>query len=108
MSADVVEWASRSGAVVRPYPGVVADPAVWLPAPEPWVRWRAAVMAAGPEVALSHTTALAVWRLPVPEEARVHLLTGPGRRIRIPGIVGHRRTGFVVEPPAVLNRRGCR
>ena len=102
----MVEWASRSGAVVRPYAGVIADPAHWCPVPADALRWRAAALAAGPNAALSHTTALAVWRLPVPAQQAVHVLTSPGRRIRVAGIVGHRRRGFTMDAPDVVCRQG--
>ena len=106
VGVDIVEWASRSKAVLQPYPGVLADPALWASTPGPTLRWRAAVIAAGPDVALSHTTALAVWRLPVPDDETVQLLSGPGRRIRMPGIVAHRRAGFIAGPPAAVIRQG--
>jgi hypothetical protein len=99
---DAVEWASRRGQVVRPYPGVIADPRCGD------VRLPGALVAAGPESALSHTTALAVWRLPVPAADEVHVMTASNRRVRLPGLVGHRRAGFVAAPPTVVIRDGLR
>jgi hypothetical protein len=46
---------------------------------------------AGPGAALSHVSALAAWGLPASDEAGIHVVTGPERRIRVPGIVQHRR-----------------
>jgi hypothetical protein len=104
LSPEIIKWASRSGAVIRPFPGVVADPAVWQPEPPLHLRWRAALIAAGPGAALSHTTALAAWRLPVPEGVTVHVTCGSDRKVRLPGIVGHRRRGFTVPGPDVRVR----
>jgi hypothetical protein len=101
VNRGAVRWALDCNQVVQPLPGLVADPAVD-------VRLRAALMAAGPDAALSHTTALGVWRLPVPDSKLVHVMTGPGRRIRLPRIVAHRRSGFTAEPPAVVVRSGLR
>jgi hypothetical protein len=42
----------------------------------------------------------------VPEDDAVHVMTPPGRRIRAPGIVAHRRRGFIADAPAVVIRRG--
>ena len=66
---------------------------------------RAALARAGPDAALSHTSALEVWGVPVPPSPTVHVMTG-SRRVRVTGIVAHRRTGFVVEPPFAMVRRG--
>jgi hypothetical protein len=69
-------------------------------------RWRAALLHAGSCAALSHVTALEVWDLPVPKLDEVHVTTGRQRRLRVGGIVAHRRRGFVAEPPHVLVRQG--
>ncbi|HLT12099.1 MAG TPA: hypothetical protein VK028_15065 [Micromonosporaceae bacterium] len=68
LTRGTVEWAVRTGAVLRPYSGVIVDPAGWDQAE---TRWRAALVVAGPSAVLSHLTALAVWRLPVPEAGEV-------------------------------------
>ncbi len=101
-SVAVVEWASRSGQVRLAYPGVLVDPEC---GDNEDIRLRAVLACAGPGAAISHTSALAIW-LPVSAGSDIHVMTAPGRRIRVPGIVGHRRRGFVAEPPAVLTRRG--
>jgi hypothetical protein len=87
----VVEYARRTRQVAVPYPGVVVDrdrmgDAGW--------RRRAALLAAGPSAALSHVSALAVWGLPADDRAAVHVVTGPERRIRLPGVVAHRRPTY--------------
>lgn len=91
LSRHVVEYARRVHQVATPYPGVVIDPDRM---DEPGWRRRAALVAAGPGAALSHVSALAVWGLPADDRAAVHLVTGPERRIRLPGVVAHRRPAF--------------
>ncbi|MBO0868057.1 MAG: hypothetical protein J2P15_05785 [Micromonosporaceae bacterium] len=98
-SEGIVEWAARSGQVLRPHYGVVADPA------HPGARLRSALLRAGRGAALSHTTALSIWRLAQPSTP-VHVMTGQDRRIRVPGIVAHRRAGFQPEPPWAVVRDG--
>jgi len=68
-------------------------------------RWRAALLRTGPDVALSHVTALEVWGLRVPRANEVHVTTAPDRRIRVAGIVAHRRLDFAAEPPQVVVRQ---
>jgi very-short-patch-repair endonuclease len=87
----VVEYARRVRQVDVPYPGVVVDADR---SGEPSCRRRAALLAAGPAAALSHVSALAVWGLPADDRAAVHLVTGPERRVRLPGVVAHRRTKY--------------
>ncbi|MGH3739493.1 MAG: DUF559 domain-containing protein [Micromonosporaceae bacterium] len=95
----VVSYAVRAGHVVRLFPRVlVAAESV----PDPWVRRRAALCSAGPVAALSHTSALAVWGLPADDADGVHVMSGPGRRLRAVGIVAHRRVGF--GPGDVVHR----
>jgi hypothetical protein len=99
----VVQHAVRAGHVESVYAGVLLAPDV---ANSRSGRWRAALLRAGPGAALSHLTALEVWGLPVPRHDEVHVTTGRARRVRVDGIVGHRRRGFVAEPPHVLVRYG--
>jgi hypothetical protein len=68
-------------------------------------RWRAALPRAGPDTALSNLSALEVWDLPVPRRDEVHVTIARDRRLRVAGIVAHRRLGFVAEPPDVVVRR---
>jgi hypothetical protein len=101
-SDGTVEWAVRTGQLLRPYHGVLADPS------HPGGALRSALVLAGGGAALSHTTALSVWRLAVAADSSVHVMTGPDRRIRVPGIVAHRRTGFLPEPPWAVVRGNLR
>ena len=81
---SVDRWV-RDGRLLRPHPGVVALPASF----DAWrTRALAAVLAASG--ALSHTSALTVWRL-APETDPVHVAVPPGRHaLRRPGLVVHR------------------
>jgi len=119
----VVAHAVRSGQVVRPFPGALVAVEV---VGQPMALWRAALIHAGPGAALSHLTALAAWGLPasdgpasglrggdqvvrglpVGDRAAVHVMTGPGRRLRAAGLVAHRRAGFEAVPPQVMFRAG--
>jgi len=100
ISEDAVAWAQAHGCITVPYPGVIIDAAL---AGDLGLRLRAAAIHAGAGAALSHTSALAIWQL-APAGALVHVMTGPGRRMRAAGLVGHRRRGFVAEAPAVVTR----
>jgi len=97
----VLQYALRTGHLVAPFPAVLMVPELTQ---DEAARRRAALLCGGPSSALSHTSALAAWGAPVPGTGEVHLMTGPGRRIRVPGIVAHRRAGFVVAPPNVVVR----
>jgi hypothetical protein len=99
----VVQHAVRAGHVQSLYSGVLLAPDL---AHTRAGRWRAALLRAGPNAALSHITALEVWGLPVPRCREVHVMTGRERRLRVDGIVAHRRCGFLAEPPHVLIRDG--
>lgn len=103
--AHVWSYALRAGQLVPRFPGVAVEPAL---ADDPMTQRRAALTCAGAGAALSHTSALAAWGLPVAEDHEVHVTTGPGRRLRVPGIVAHRRVGFRAESPQVLVRDGLR
>lgn len=62
---------------------------------------------AGEEAALSHTTGLSAWDIPVPVEAVLHVVTDRSRRLRhARGLAVHHRQGFVCSAPAVLRRGG--
>ena len=85
----------RQRRLLRHYPGLVV-------LPERWHEWQtqamAAVLATGG--ALSHTSALSVWRL-LPQEGPIHVSVPAGRRsLRGPGLTVHR------VRPVVLDRLG--
>lgn len=101
----ILDYAVRAGHLIRPFPRVPADPSRL---DQPGTRARAALIYAGDGAALSHLTALGVWRLPGGEPGGpVHVMVGWHRRPRAArGIVVHRREGFVCEPPDVVVRDG--
>ena len=73
-----------AGRLIRPYPGVVV-------VPERMAEWRTRALAAvfGTGGVLSHTSALAVWRLAAPRDP-VHVSVSASRRaLRRPGLAVH-------------------
>ena len=81
---SVDRWV-RSGRLLRPYPGIVV-------LPEALDRWRTRALAAvlASDGVLSHTSALAVWRVG-PEADPVHVSIPSARRaLRRPGLAVHR------------------
>jgi hypothetical protein len=87
----VSAWVRRQR-LLRPFPGVVVLPERWLEWP---TRAIAAVLATGG--ALSHTSALAVWRV-LPQEGRIHVSVPADRRaLRRPGLVVHRVGALAVD-----------
>lgn len=100
----VLDHAVAAGQVMRVFPRVYVERGRHG---EPPIRRRAAVAHAGGDGALSHLSALAVWELPVPATARVHLITGSHRQLRHGGdLTVHRRAGFVAGPPHAVLRHG--
>lgn len=84
-------WVARHR-LLRPYPGVVV-------LPERAHEWDARVFAAlyATRGTLSHTTALAVWRV-VPREGEVHVSIPAGRRaVRGRGLFVHRVQRLVID-----------
>ena len=67
-------------------------------------RWMAAVLACGPEAALSHATAAALWEIGPNSNGPIHISIPAGFRPRHPGIVGHRRASFTDDD--VTRHRG--
>ncbi|HKA69975.1 MAG TPA: DUF559 domain-containing protein [Actinomycetes bacterium] len=90
-----------------PFPGVIVSVPVIADA---GVKRRAALLGVDVPAALSHTSALAVWSLldDYREAGGIHVMTALHHRIRIPGILAHRRIGFAVEPGQVAVRDGVR
>jgi hypothetical protein len=105
LPGHVLDHAVHAGHLARLLPRVYVDPARLA---EPRTRARAALAYAGPDTALSHITALGVWRLPGGHLAGpVHVLVDWHRRLRgAPGLVVHRRMDFVSEQPEVVVRSG--
>lgn len=101
----VLDHAARRGRVLRWFPQIYVDQ---TRAAELWTRLRAAVRYAGPGAALSHLTALGVWRLPGGElDGPVHVLVSTSRRPRAADrIVVHRRRGFDADGNGALRRHG--
>lgn len=101
----VLRHAVRAGHLIRLHPQVyvAADRAA-----QPPVQARAAVRYLGPDAALSHVTALGVWRLPGGDIGPpVHVLLPADRRqVRAANLVVHRRRGFTVDGPGVVVRAG--
>jgi very-short-patch-repair endonuclease len=100
-----LDHAVRSRQLARLFPGVYVDSSRIA---EPKLRARAALRYAGPTAALSHLTALGVWRLPGGAlDGPVHVLLPANRRLRgSAGVVLHRRRGFVVDSCDVVVRAG--
>jgi len=99
----VIAHAVRRGQVRTAFSGVLLSAEL---ADSRLARLRAALLRAGPDAALSHLSALEVWGLPGPRCRDIHVTTGPGRRLRVAGLVSHRREGFVAGPPQAMVRRG--
>ncbi|MEH1126095.1 DUF559 domain-containing protein [Micromonospora sp. CPCC 206061] len=100
-----LESARRAGELRRLLPGVYADTAL---ADETRTRREAALRYIDGRGALSHTTALDVWRLHESEPAEpIHVTVPVDVRLR-PGrlVVVHRRAGFKIGPPHVVAREG--
>jgi very-short-patch-repair endonuclease len=101
---DVLDQALRSGRLVRILPQTYVDPRL-AGAGEAMVD--AALAYGDGRAALSHTTALAVWQLPVPVGGPIHLVTDGRRHLRgAPGLTVHRRAQLELRPPAVVVRQG--
>ncbi|MEU9510489.1 DUF559 domain-containing protein [Micromonospora sp. NPDC048170] len=112
----VLEDASRSGRLLRLLPGVYVDAALAdgekstppLARVAPVLARRAAVAYTGGRGALSHLTALDVWKLrrQLPGEP-VHLNVPNGAGLRSgPYLVVHHRRSFAPQPPHTLMRDG--
>jgi very-short-patch-repair endonuclease len=104
VSHDVLDQALSSGRLLRPFPETYVDGRLDL---GPAVALAAAMAYADGRAALSHASALALWRLPVPSGGPIHLITDEKRHLRgAPGLRVHRREGLRLRPPAVVDRGG--
>ena len=56
--------------------------------------WLAAVLACGPDAALSHTSAAALWEIRPENGGRIEVSVPASRRVSRPGIVVHRRAAL--------------
>jgi len=101
----LIDRAVSRGHLVRVLPQVYCDPALL---DSPLGRHRAALEYAGNNAALSHTSGLPLWNLPVPAGLPVHLTTGMRRLRPACDLIVHRRRGFRAEPPMVVTRAGLR
>jgi hypothetical protein len=96
--------AVQRGDLLHPLPGVYVPAAA---ADHPAALVRAAGVYGEDRAAFSHTTALTVRALPVPNGGLVHLMGNEHCRLRAgPGVRVHRRRGLRLEPPEVLVRDG--
>lgn len=94
-----VDRAVSGGHLVRVFPGVWTEPGLLL---DPGVRRLAALRYAGKSAALSHTTGLEAWGLPVPPQDRLHVTASRRRQLRsAEGLTVHRAVGFDAWPLAV-------
>lgn len=88
MTARMIDGRLRVGRWQAPRPGVYAmagSPPTWEQAV------LAACMAGGPAAFTSHGTALRLWGLSDRfDRTAIHLVSPPGRRIRLDGVVSHR------------------
>ena len=65
--------------------------------------WRAAVLACGPEAALSHESAAALLNIISHEDSSIHVSVPQGSRRRLAGIRAHRRSNLAAEEIAELD-----
>jgi predicted transcriptional regulator of viral defense system len=60
-------------------------------------EWMAAVLSCGPDAALSHGSAAALWGLAPERENRIHVTVPSARDRRQPGITLHRRSTLAAD-----------
>lgn len=99
----LIDRAISGGRLVRVLPKVYADAALL---DRPRTHLLAALRYAGPLAAVSHTTSLSLWELPVPPGQPVHVITAVRQLTSTASLVIHRRRGLRTEPPWVVQRQG--
>ena len=98
LSAANVERRIRTGEWVRVHPTVYRDTGR---APSPLTAYRAAALWAGPDGAVSHASAAALWRLLPPMPGPVEVVVPVGRSADASGLrVRRTRTSLGVEDTA--------
>ena len=60
-------------------------------------EWMAAVLTGGAGTYLSHGSASALWRIRGERERTIHISVPPGRQLRQPSLVAHRRSSLAPE-----------
>ncbi len=90
---------SREWSVARP--GVYAISG----APPTWMQTVAAVaLTSQPQAWISHETAGTLWAMPGVSDDAIHIVTGLDRRVRLPGVRGH-RSGALFDADLTTTRR---
>jgi hypothetical protein len=86
----------------RLHPALRGVYAVGRPELPSYGRWMAAVLSCGPEAALSHETAAALWEIRPAMRGEIHISVPVRLARHRPGVRVHRRTGLL---PSELTRR---
>ena len=98
---DAIDWRARHGSLHRVHRGVYL---VGHEALAPLARERAALLAAGGNAVISHSSAAVVWALAARPDPEVHITLTAGRRRSRPGLSVHR--GPQLEPLEIRRVRG--
>jgi len=96
LPVHVVDSAVRNGALRRLFPRTYTAPEL---VGQPEIRRRGALRYAGEEAALSHTTGLSAWDIPVTVEDVLHVVTDRSRQL------GGRRAAASGQRPAASGQR---
>ncbi len=98
---DAIDWRARHGSLHRVHRGVYL---VGHEALAPLARERAALLAAGGNAVISHSSAAVVWALATRPDPEVHITLTAGRRRSRSGLSIHR--GPQLEPLEIRRVRG--
>jgi very-short-patch-repair endonuclease len=101
LSRSSIRWRVTSGRLHPVRRGVYA---VGRPELSPYGHWMAAVLACGPEAALSHGSAAALWGFGSDPPGLVETSVPPDKRCRRPGIRAHRRAAL--RPGEITKHEG--